>query len=179
MEHETAAEQPIAFKERLAVCFYRLSRGDFYYTIAEMTSHGLPTIQNITNEVCSIIVSNLWHRFVIFPESEDQILRAIFKMESMWQFLGAFGGTDGSHISIKCPSGGNKAHRKCYNFENFYSIVMMEIVVADYRFLWPNVGLPGSVNDACTFQASHLYSDIMIGNTLPDIKKVLTVPSQR
>ena len=28
--------------------------------------------------------------------------------------------------------------------------------MADYRFLWAKVGLPGSVNDACTFQASHL-----------------------
>ena len=56
---------------------------------------------------------------------------------------------------------------------------MMGTVAVDYRFLWTSVGLPGSVNDACTFQASHLYSDIMIGNALPDIKKVLTVQSQR
>ena len=48
---------------------------------------------------------------------------------------------------------------------------MMGMVAADYRFLWPNVGLPGSVNDACNFQASHLYGDIVRGNSLPNIKK--------
>ena len=74
LEHETTAKQPISPKERLAKCLYRLSRGDYYYTITEMTGIGLSTIQNITNEVCSVIVSNLWLKFVIFPESEDQML---------------------------------------------------------------------------------------------------------
>ena len=56
---------------------------------------------------------------------------------------------------------------------------MIETFVADYRFLWLNVALPGSVNDACIFQASHLYCDIARGNPSPHIKKVLTVQSQR
>ena len=84
LEHEATIEQPNALKERLAICLHRLSRGDYYYTVAEMTGNGLSIIQNITNEVCSVIVSNLWHKFVIFPESKDQMLRVIFKMESMW-----------------------------------------------------------------------------------------------
>ena len=97
----------------------------------------------------------------------------------MWQFPGAFGGIDGCHIPIKCPHGGNEVHKEYYNFKNVYSIVMMGIVAADYRFSWANVRLPGSVNDACTFQASHLYSDIVRGSALPEIKNILTVQSQR
>ena len=116
---------------------------------------------------------------MIFSESEDQMLRAIFKIERIWQFPSAFGGIVGCHIPIKCPHGGNEARKEYCKFKNFYSIIMMGIVAADYRFLWAIIGLPGSVNDACTFKASHLYSDIMRGNALPDIKKVLTVQSQR
>ena len=156
LEHETTAKQPISPKERLAKCLYWLSRSDYYYTITEMTGIGLSTIQNITNEVCSVIVSNLWLKFVIFPESEDQMLWVTFEMESMWQFPGAFSGIDGCHIPIKCPHGGNAARKEYYNFKNFYSIVMMEIITANYRFLWAHVGLLDSVNDACTFQPSHL-----------------------
>ena len=33
---------------------------------------------------------------------------------------------------------------------------MMGIAGADYKFLWTSVRLPGSSNDACTFQASCL-----------------------
>ena len=91
---------------------------------------------HITKEKCSVNVSNLWHKFVIFPEIEDQMLRATFKIESMWQFPGVFGGIDGYHIQV-------------------------------------------SVNNTCIFQASHLYGDLMRGNALPVIKKVLTVQSQR
>ena len=116
---------------------------------------------------------------MIFPESEDQILKAIFKVESVWQFPGVFGGIDDCHIPIKCPHDGNEVRIEYYNFKNFYSIVIMGIVTADYRFLWANVGLPGGLNDTCTFQASHLYSDIVRRNALPDIKNVLTVQSQR
>ena len=108
LEHETTAEQPTAPKERLAICLYRMWRGDYYYTIAEwqVINWG----QNITNKVYSVIVSNLSHKSVIFPESEDQMLKTIFKIESIWQFPGAFGGIDGCHIPIKCPHGG-KARR--------------------------------------------------------------------
>ena len=123
MEHETTAEKPTAPKERLAICLYGLSRGDYYYTIAEMTDHGFSTIQNITNEVCSVIVSNLWYKFVNFPESEDQILRATFQMESMYQFPGAFGGIDGCHIPIKCPHGGNEARKSTITFKNFIPLL--------------------------------------------------------
>ena len=49
-------------------------------------------------------------------------------METLWQFLTAFGGVDGCHIPLKCPHGGNEARREYYNFNNFYSLVMMGIV---------------------------------------------------
>ena len=62
-------------------------------------------------------------KFVIFPESEDQMLTVFFKMESMWQLPGAFGGIDGCHIPVKCPHGGNEARKEYRNFKNFYSML--------------------------------------------------------
>ena len=45
---------------------------------------------------------------------------------------------------------------------------MMGIVGADYKFLWTSVGLPGSSNDACTFQASRLYQNKGDGDFLQE-----------
>ena len=59
LTHDTTAEEPISPQERLGICLYRLSRGDYYHTIAEMTGRGLTTVQCITQEVCKGIVSNL------------------------------------------------------------------------------------------------------------------------
>ena len=81
-----------------------------------------------------MIVSNFWSEFVNFPETVDQMLTAILQMEDKWQFPSAFGGVDGCHIPMKCPSGGNKARKKYYNFKNSYSIVMMGVAGADYKF---------------------------------------------
>lgn len=62
LKHETTAKQTIAPKEKLALCLSRLRQGDYYYTIAEMTGHGLSTIQNTNNGVFRVIVSILWHK---------------------------------------------------------------------------------------------------------------------
>ena len=43
LARQTLTEDPISPDERLAICLYRLGRGDYYYTIAEMVgSPGCP-----------------------------------------------------------------------------------------------------------------------------------------
>ena len=101
-----------------------------------MAGCGLTTEQCITQEVCKVIVSNLWSEFVNFPETVDQMLTVISEMEDKWQFPSALGGVDGCHIPMKCPSSGNEARKENYNFENFYSIFMMGIDGADLDFCW-------------------------------------------
>ena len=64
LTHGTTAEESISPQERLGTCLYRLSRGEYYRTIAEMTGRGLTTVQCITQEICKVIVSNLWSEFV-------------------------------------------------------------------------------------------------------------------
>ena len=48
-----------------------------------MTGRGLATARCITQEVCKVIVSNLWSEFVNFPEIVDQMLTAILQVEWM------------------------------------------------------------------------------------------------
>ena len=178
LTHDTTAGEPISHQERSVIFLYRLSRGDYYHTIAEMTGRGLTTLQCITQEVYKVIFSNLWSQLVNFPETVDQTLTAILQMEDKWQFPSAFGEVDGCHILMKFPSGGNDARKEYYNFKNFCSIVMIGIVGADYKFLWSSVGLPGSSNDACTFLASRLYQNIVGNDFLPEIQKVVKLPNR-
>ena len=44
---------------RLAVCLYKLSRGDYNFTVAEMMGIGESTVISIVNEVCEAIIVNL------------------------------------------------------------------------------------------------------------------------
>ena len=152
---------------------YRLVRGDYYQTISELTGRGIATVRNITQEVSNLIVTKLWKKFVVFPKTEEEFLNSINAMETLWQFPTTFGGVDGCHIPLKCPHGGNEARREYYNFNNFYSLVMMGIVGWDYWFLWASAWLPGSVNDACSFQGCKLYQDTNNEEKLPEIYKTI------
>ena len=165
-EHIT--EEPISTEQRLAICLYRLSRGDYYHTIAEMTGIGESTVCNIVREVAKAIVENLWAEFVEsnFPYDRDLLYQKVKEMEQEWQFPYAYAAIDGCHIPIKCPPGGQESAKEFHNFKNFYSIVLMGMVDAKYRFIWASAGFPGNSHDSLIFQATNLYAQIAEGKTL-------------
>ena len=119
LKKQDVTEQAVTPEERLGIALYKLSRGDYYNTISEMTGWGLTTVRNITLEVCNLIITHLWNDFVTFPSNEQEILDLIVDMEELWQFPYAFGAIDGTHISIKCPFGGAEAKKEYYNFKKF------------------------------------------------------------
>ena len=45
-----------------------------------------------------------------------------------------------------------------YNYKGYFSIILLALVDAEYKFLWCNIGGPGSASDAGVFNASHLCS---------------------
>lgn len=171
----TRTELPVSPACRLAICLYRLARGDYYYTLSEMSGLGVATIQGIVIEVCQAIVLNLWQDAVTrhFPSSEEQLRKKIIEMEEIWQFPCCWAAVDGCHISIKCPDGGAEAAKEYYNFKNFYSIVLMGLVDAKYRFVWASVGFPGNTHDAMILQATQLWKDISTNNAIPSISKYI------
>lgn len=169
----TITEQAISPACRLAICLYRLARGDYYYTLAEMCGLGTSTIQGIVIEVCEAIVCNLWDSGVssLFPSTEKEMKEKIIDMEEMWQFPVCWAAVDGCHIPIKCPDGGCEAAKEYHNFKNFYSIVLMGLVDAKYRFVWASAGFPGNSHDSIIFQSTHLWKDITDNNVIPLISK--------
>lgn len=64
LDRDTVTEEPISPEFRLAIALYCLSRGDYYYMIAEMTGLGVSTVCTIVNEVTRAIVDNLWDECV-------------------------------------------------------------------------------------------------------------------
>ena len=170
---ETVTEEPISPELRLAVCLYRLGKGDYLATIGEMTGIAEPTVCLIVIEVSEAIVNNLWHDHVesLFPKTRKEFLDKMVEMESRWQFPCCFGAIDGCHVPIKCPAGGRESNKEYHNFKNFYSVVLMAIVDSQYRFTWASCGFPGNSHDSLIFQSTNLYSEIVKGNVIPSIAK--------
>ena len=169
IQKQYVTELPISPEERLGICLYRLGRGDYLYTIAELFGRGLATVHCIVQEVCEAIIKNLWNKSVKahFPKNEGEFTDAMVKMEAMWQFPCCWGAVDGCHIPIRCPPGGPKACKEYHNFKNFFSVVMMAIVDARDRFMWASVGFPGNSHDSVIFQSTGLWKDIVENNLIP------------
>ena len=170
IEKCVVAEEPICPEMRLAICLYKLSRGDYYYTISEMTGIGESTVIAIVNEVCQSIINNLWKDSVenLFPKTEKDFNDSLNHMECEWQFKYAFCAIDGSHLPIKCPPGGAEAMKQYHNFKNFYSVILLALVDSQYRFIWASIGAPGNTHDSTLFQSTNLWQRITDGEVLSD-----------
>lgn len=181
LERKTVNEDPISPECRLGICLYRLARGDYYYTIAEMVGVGTSTVQTIVAEVCQIVVENLWQEHVMayMPQNIESFKMKMQEMHDMWQFPFCWGAVDGSHIPIKCPAGGAEARKEYYNFKHFYSIVLMAIVDAKNRFIWGSCGYPGNSHDAVILQSTNIWSELndnVIANINANIGNVSVPP---
>jgi len=86
LQRDTVAKDPIPPAFRLAVCLYRLARGDYYYTIAEKTGLGVSTVCEIVSYVTKVIINNLWNEQVSqhFPRNEQEFRDKILGMEEVW-----------------------------------------------------------------------------------------------
>ena len=61
IEKQRAVEEPISPDFRLAVTIYKLSRGDYIYTIGELCGLAKATVCTIVSETCKVIVDTLWN----------------------------------------------------------------------------------------------------------------------
>ena len=168
-------EDPISPACRLGITLYRLARGDYYYTISEMTGFGVATVCNITIEVSQAIIKNLRKEAVAdkFPSTLADFKESALDMEELWQFPLAFSALDGRHIPIKMPGGGAESAKEYHNFKNFNSIVLMGMVDAKMQFIWASVGCPGSNHDSIIFRSTDLYSKLMENAILPAFTKLI------
>ena len=70
------------------------------------------------------------------------------------------GALDGKHVAIKKPQ---KSGSEYFNYRSYFSLVLLALVDADYKFLWVNVGASGSSSDAQIFNQSKLRRRIENG----------------
>ena len=84
IEKQHTVEEPASPEMRLAICLYKLSRGDYNYTISEMIGVGESTVICIVNEVAQAIVENLWTKFVfnLFPKNQGDFSNMMREMDS-------------------------------------------------------------------------------------------------
>ena len=79
-----------------------------------------------------------------FTGATEQWIQVAPDFEEKWQFPHCIGAIDGKHISIlPLPKTGSQY----FNYKHFFSIVLLALVDANYRFLYVDIGSCGRVSD--------------------------------
>lgn len=88
------------------------------------------------------------------PEPSIESLKTIAaEFKKKWQFDHCIGAIDGKHVTIKAPSNSGTSF---FNYKKTFSIVLMALVDANYKFIGIDVGAKGRFSDGGIFSSSPL-----------------------
>ena len=75
------------------------------------------------------------------------------QLEDKWNYPFCLGAIDGKHIAIRQPTNSGSQY---FNYKHFFSVILMALVGADYRFIYVDAGAAGRCGDAGVFNQSSL-----------------------
>jgi len=87
------------------------------------------------------------------PTTEEDWLRVGQEFEDKWNFPHCVGALDGKHISILPPPNSGSLY---FNYKQYFSIVLLALVDANYRFLYVDIGAFGRVSDGGVYNSSSI-----------------------
>lgn len=103
------------------------------------------------------------------PLSLDEKKQKANEFGQKWNFPNCLGAVDGKHIRIRCPShSGSLFH----NYKDFFSIVLLAVVDANYKFIFIDVGSYGKEGDSGIFDKSKIGQQVRDGSIFPPPNKL-------
>ena len=64
--------EPVTPEKQLAICLYILAHGSSYSTVGDLFGVAESTAAVIFNDVCRVLVTTLYDRYVHLPKSADE-----------------------------------------------------------------------------------------------------------
>lgn len=137
--------------------FHRyLATGTAFRQIAFNFRVSKTAVSTIVIEVCQAIWLTLRKKHMKKPTvaNFENIANEFYEK---WNFPHCIGSIDGKHIRVKCPSNSGSMY---FNYKNFFSIVLMAIADAKYKFIMVDIGAYGKDSDGGVLQNSKIYNSI-------------------
>ena len=110
------------------------------------------------------------------PDSKEKWLSVAKEFEEKWQFPNCVGAIDGKHVPLINPFNSGSTY---FNYKNFFSIVLLALFGASYKFLYVIVGGQRRISDGGVFKNSELYDLLVNGEInlsdsrqLPDLSSL-------
>ena len=161
--HGSAIRQTICTAERLIITLRFLSQGISFMTLSFIYRHGALTIRNIVLEGTQAIWLALKEEFCPVPNTAEKWKEVAAGFQEKWNLPHCLGAVDGKHIQIQAPPNTGSAF---FNYKGTFSINLMAVSDARYRFLSVDVGESGRHSDGGVFGASE-FGHALLNDRLP------------
>lgn len=145
---------------RLAITLRFLATGDSYKSLQYAFRVAHNTISGIVPDTCNAIITALAPELLQLPDSEDKWTNIAKGFTDKWNLPHCIGALDGKHIRIQNP---NRAGSHFFNYKKFYSMVLMAVVDADYKFMYIDMGAVGAESDGGVWARTHLSAMLESG----------------
>ena len=99
----------------------------------------------IGRQTCIAIYEAIAPNHLKKPDSSEQWIQISKGFENKWNMPHVIGALDGKHVRIRCP---NNSGGFYHNYKGFFSMVLIAICDAHYRFIMFDFGQYGSNNDS-------------------------------
>ena len=149
----TPYREPLEPGLKLALTLRHLAHGNKYASMKFAWRVPHNTISVVVREVCNAIVDEYKDEVLACPTTPDGWRAIADKFYGRWNFPNTCGALDGKHVACRCPRNSGSLY---FNYKGFYSIVLMALVDADYKFIWADLGGCGSASDAQIYNDSEL-----------------------
>lgn len=136
-----------------------LSTGDSFTTIASSFRLGVSTVATLVKDTCDVIWEQMRGTYMPVP-TEELWRNTARRFHEKWNYPNCIGALDGKHVVIQAPANSGS---RFYNYKGTFSVVLLALVDADYRFLAVDVGGFGSNSDGGIFANSSLGQALQAG----------------
>ena len=153
MKKDTFMRKALEPGHRLAIALRYMASGDSYMSLSYNYRVAPNTISDLVPVTCDAIIQEYLEEVMTCPSTPEEWKQVAQVFSDKWNFHHTCGAIDGKHVAIKCPPNGGTLY---FNYKKFYSIVLMALVDANYRFLYVSLGANGSASDGGVFKECSL-----------------------
>ena len=152
-KRDTRLRNAIPAGLKLALTLKYMATGDWYASLAFDFRVSQQSVCNFIPEVCTALLGEYKNECLAIPTTPEEWHQVAAEFERRWNMPHTLGALDGKHVAIKTPAGSGSLY---HSYKGYFSIVLLALVDANYKFIWCDLGGLGFMSDCQIFNDSEL-----------------------
>ncbi|CAB3222652.1 unnamed protein product [Arctia plantaginis] len=158
-KQDTSYRKCVPVSIRLAITLRFLATGDSFASLMYLFKVSKELIARIVPEACKALISVLKEN-IKMPNTSEEWMTVERQFHHLWHFPHCIGAMDGKHVVIQAP---NNTGSDFFNYKGDFSIVLLALVDANYKFTYVDVGCKGRISDGGVFKNTGVYANLQQG----------------